>query len=291
MKTKRYHKITPLVRGDVKKTPYILLLLCFLFLFASSLFAKKGVDLSAEYFSIAEAYSEVKKYEKAIEFYKKAEKDDAYANAAAYNIGRMYALLKMWHEALATLKPLYEKEPTNEKLLCAYAYALVANGSFEEGEVLYKQIYENNKESPQAAFDYTRLLIVAKKYDDAKAMLETLKEQFIEDEERKTIENLTNTIEKLLEPLKDEKKKEEEEEKNEKKEEASEIEDEYDEEKMKAKKEKEEREKKLKEEKEKSVKEKKTLHQKDSKNTKSKTDGKETKDKNNKNEEKTDKKE
>ena len=151
----------------------------------------------------------------------------------------MYALLKMWQEACDVLKPLYEKESENEKLLTSYAYALVANGNIAEGEELYKKLYDNNKESPQAAFNYIRLLIVAKKYDNAKSMLDTLAEQFIEDEERKTIENLKATIEKLLEPLKDEKKKEEEE--NNKTEEIEED-DEYDEEKMKAKKEKEKKE-------------------------------------------------
>lgn len=237
MKSQRYHKITSLVRGDCKKVLCFLLLS--LFLFGSSLFAKKSEDLSAEYFSIAEAYSELKKYEKAIEFYKKAEENEEYSNAARYNIGRMYALLKMWQEACDVLKPLYEKESENEKLLTSYAYALVANGNIAEGEELYKKLYDNNKESPQAAFNYIRLLIVAKKYDNAKNMLDTLAEQFIEDEERKTIENLKATIEKLLEPLKDEKKKEEEE--NNKTEEIEED-DEYDEEKMKAKKEKEKKE-------------------------------------------------
>ena len=243
MKVQEYHKTTSLVRGGYEK----ILALLFLFLLVTSLFAKKGEDLTAEYFSIAEAYSELKKYEKAIEFYKKAEKNEEYAHAAAYNIGRMYALLKMWREAVATLKPLYEKEIENEKLLVCYAYALVANGDIEEGEELYKKIYENNKESPQAAFNYARLLIVAKKYDDAKNLLADLSEQFVEDEERKVIDNLRNTIEKLLDPLKDERKKEEEAGNDMEEEE----EDEYDEEKIKAKKEKEERERRVQEEKEK----------------------------------------
>ena len=164
-----------------------------------SIFAKGKEDLSSEYFYIAEAYSELKKYEKAIEFYKKALNNPEYTNAAKYNIARMHALLEQWSEAGNILKTLYEKEPRNEKILTSYAYALSANG-------------KSKKESPSVAFNYVRLLIVAKKYDEATNLLKELSDKFIEDEETKTISELKSTIDKLTNPLKEIKEKEDAEE-------------------------------------------------------------------------------
>ncbi|MGP1437661.1 MAG: tetratricopeptide repeat protein [Treponema sp.] len=180
---------------------------------SSSIFAKE--DLSSEYFYIAEAYSELKKYEKAIEFYKKVVNIPEYANAATYNIARMHAFLEQWNEAVSMLKILYEKEKTNEKILTSYAYALSASGKIEQAQDIYKELYENNKESPSIAFNYVRLLIVAKKYDDASNLLKELTEKFIEDEETRTISDLKASIEKLTNPLKEIKEKEALEEENE----------------------------------------------------------------------------
>lgn len=184
-------------------------------LLSSSLFAKEKKDLSSEYFYIAEAYSELKKYEKAIEFYKKTLENPEYTNAATYNIARMHALLEQWDEAKSLLKILHEKEPTNEKILTSYAYALSASGKIEEAENIYKAIYEANKESPAIAFNYARLLIVSKKYDEATSLLQELTNKFIEDEETKTINELKSTIEKLSNPLKEIKEKEKAEEEKE----------------------------------------------------------------------------
>lgn len=177
-----------------------------------SIFAKGKEDLSSEYFYIAEAYSELKKYEKAIEFYKKALNNPEYTNAAKYNIARMHALLEQWSEAGNILKALYEKEPRNEKILTSYAYALSANGKIEEAQIIYEALYESKKESPSVAFNYVRLLIVAKKYDEATNLLKELSDKFIEDEETKTISELKSTIDKLTNPLKEIKEKEDAEE-------------------------------------------------------------------------------
>jgi hypothetical protein len=192
----------------------VFMLLCVPF----SLFSKEKKDLSGEYFYIAEAYSELKKYEKAIEFYKKTLDNPEYANAANYNIARMHALLGQWNEAISILKGLHEKEVTNEKILTSYAYALSADGKIEEAENIYKALYEAKKESPSIAFNYVRLLIVAKKYDEASSLLEELNDKFIEDAETKTINELKSTIEKLKNPLKEIKEKEKAEEEKEDKE-------------------------------------------------------------------------
>ena len=116
--------------------------------------------------------------------------------------------MEQWNEAVALLKTLYEKDSTNEKILTSYSYALSATGKIEEAKDVYKAIYEINQESPSIAFNYVRLLIVAKKYDEANTLLTELTDKFIEDEETKTINELKSTIEKLTNPLKEIKEKE-----------------------------------------------------------------------------------
>ena len=200
---------------------FVFILLCISF--SHSIFAKEKKDLSGEYFYIAESYAELKKYEKAIEFYEKTLNNTEYTNAATYNIARMHALLEQWNEAVALLKTLYEKDSTNEKILTSYSYALSATGKIEEAKDVYKAIYEINQESPSIAFNYVRLLIVAKKYDEANTLLTELTDKFIEDEETKTINELKSTIEKLTNPLKEIKEKEASDEEKEENEDDKEI--------------------------------------------------------------------
>ena len=74
----------------MKKIFTLLFLLPTCFVFAKG----RAETLGAEYYEIAEAYTELKKYDKALYFYEKASADPAYINASAYNRARMYGLQK-----------------------------------------------------------------------------------------------------------------------------------------------------------------------------------------------------
>ena len=78
------------------------------FITAAGLFAKGTVDseTAKAYFEIAQAYTEVSKYDKAAEFYLKAAKDPAHKNAAEYNLARVYGLQGSWSKA----KPILERQ-------------------------------------------------------------------------------------------------------------------------------------------------------------------------------------
>ncbi len=157
-------------------------------------------DLSPEYFAIAEAYTELKKYDKAIDYYKRAEKSKSYGRAANYNLAQVYALKKDWPNCIKYLKPLHEQAPKNIKISSAYAYALASNKQEAKALELYKSVYEDSPETPEYFFNYTRLLIVVKKYDEAKKMLEDAKKKFKKDEENKTINELEKTLNDILKP-------------------------------------------------------------------------------------------
>ncbi len=193
----------------MKKIIVALLIVLNLLGLGQKIFAKGSIeeDLSGEYFSIAEAYTELKKYDKAIDYFKKAEKSKSYKRASHYNLAQVYALKKDWTNCTTYLKPLHEQAPDNIKIATAYAYALASSGKQNEALSLYKKIYDKNPETPEYFFNYVRLLIVVKDYDTAKKMLEEAKEKFKENEENKTISHLEKKIEQLLNPPKKEKPK------------------------------------------------------------------------------------
>lgn len=185
------------------KTVKFLLILFFSLSFICAHAKGKSENLTGEYFAIAEAYADLKKYDKAIEFYGKAAKDKSYYNSSKYNIARMYGLSNQWGKAADILKELYRSAETNEKIAIAYAYALSSSGELEKAMSVYGDIYAQNKESPSHAFNYVRILIASKKYEDASKLIKELKEKFTEDSEKKVIDSLEKTISNFTNPKKD----------------------------------------------------------------------------------------
>ena len=57
-----------------------------------------------------------------------------------------------------------------------------------------------NKETPEYFFNYVRILIILKKYEKAKELLNESKEKFTQEDDKKTISELEKEIEKLLNP-------------------------------------------------------------------------------------------
>ncbi|UTC77993.1 hypothetical protein E4O04_08260 [Treponema sp. OMZ 799] len=186
----------------MKKNIFILFLGVLFFLSFSKAFAKGAVeeDLAGEYFSIAQGYAELKNYSKAVDYYLKAEKSEIYKNAVQYNLAQVYALQKDWDSCLKYIEPLYQKAPENIKLSTAYAYALASSGKDEKALLIYEKIYLEDKETPEYFFNYVRLLIIVKKYEKAKELLDGSKEKFTQEDDKKTINSLEKEIEKLLNP-------------------------------------------------------------------------------------------
>ena len=161
-----------------------------------SLFAKgQRENLSGEYFEIANAYEELKNYEKAIYFYKKASTDEAYKNAAQYNLARTYALQHDWNASSKLLKDLNAHDPENQLICSAYAYTLVALGNVEEAKKLYSKIAKSNNDDPERVLDYIRLLVFAKDYENAKSEIDNAILNFPSAKEREEFEKIKKQIE------------------------------------------------------------------------------------------------
>ena len=185
----------------------ILFLLLF-FITAAGLFAKGNVDseTAKAYFEIAQAYTEVSKYDKAAEFYLKAAKDPAHKNAAEFNLARVYGLQGSWSKAKPILERQYKEAPGNVLIAKAYSYSLAATGDEARACEMYKKLYDEDSENPEAALNYARILVLSKRYDQALSFIAELKTRFTESTENKAIAELEEKIKKAQEePNKDDK--------------------------------------------------------------------------------------
>ena len=178
------------------------------FITAAGLFAKGNVDseTAKAYFEIAQAYTEVSKYDKAAEFYLKAAKDPAHKNAAEFNLARVYGLQGSWSKAKPILERQYKEAPGNVLIAKAYSYSLAATGDEARACEMYKKLYDEDSENPEAALNYARILVLSKRYDEALSFIAELKTRFTESTENKAIAELEEKIKKAQEePNKDDK--------------------------------------------------------------------------------------
>ena len=63
--------------------------------------------------SIGDAYLDLKKYDKAIQYYQKAMESKSLYWTAYYKLGRSYALAKKWSEAKNVYYKLLKRDPEN----------------------------------------------------------------------------------------------------------------------------------------------------------------------------------
>ena len=194
------------IAAQIPKNSIVFFLL--FFITAAGLFAKGTVDseTAKAYFEIAQAYTEVSKYDKAAEFYLKAAKDPAHKNAAEYNLARVYGLQGDWVKAKPILERQYKDAPGNVLILKAYAYSLAATGDEARACEMYKKLYDEDSENPEAALNYVRILILSKRYNQALSFIEEMKTRFTESTENKAFAELEEKIKKAQEePEKQEK--------------------------------------------------------------------------------------
>src|SRR5574344_1777971 len=82
-------------------------------------------NISVEYMTIADAYSDLSKYDKAAQYYKLAMKNKKLYWTAYYKLGRCYAMSKNWTEARKIYSVFLKRDPNNVniKMSLAYIYA------------------------------------------------------------------------------------------------------------------------------------------------------------------------
>ncbi len=146
--------------------------------------------IASEYYAIAEAYSDLEKYDKAIPYYKEAAKEKEYRNAARYGLGRMYGLTGEWETARDIFESLLKKDPNNELLETAYSFSLVSSGKADEAVPLYRTIMELHPDDPVLARNFAEVQILAGEYDAALATIAEAREKFSDSDVMKEFDDL-----------------------------------------------------------------------------------------------------
>lgn len=187
----------PVQRGRIRRLCCLFALLCT----AAGLSAagRPDAETAKAYFEIAQAYSDVTKYDKAAEFFQKAAKDPGHKNAAEYNLARVYGLQGDWKKARPILERQYAESPGNVLILKAYAYSLASTGKYDRAVEMYRKLYDGDKENPDSALSYARILVFTKRYDEAQTLIEELKVAFAETNEKKVLDELEEKIKKAKE--------------------------------------------------------------------------------------------
>lgn len=183
----------------------ILFLICFSFVFFSCKSSGNLIpgfkqlqiqNLYAEYMSVADAYFEVEKYDKAAEFYKKAGGSKDFYWNAQYKLAKTYAYLSKWQEALNIYELLLERDPQNLALKSSVAYLKAMSGDISGAEEIYVSLMEEQGENSEHLENLFILLLNAGRYDEAELRLDELSKKFPDNA------NLKKYTEKLTE-LKD----------------------------------------------------------------------------------------
>ena len=187
------------ISNRVSRKGLAVLIVCFTAV--AGLCAKGNADseTAKAYFEIAQAYTEVSNYDKATEFYLKAAKDPAHKNAAEFNLARVYGLQGDWGKAKSILERQYKAAPGNVLIAKAYAYSLAATGNEAYACEMYKKLYDEDSENPEAALNYARILILSKRYDEATSFITELKPRLTESADNKALAELEEKIEKARE--------------------------------------------------------------------------------------------
>lgn len=172
-----------------------------------SLFARKeqvsSETLAAEYYDIANAYYDLKKYDKAIEYYEKTQNMLSEENLTiTYNLARIYALKNNWSKAEEYYTQIFERDQNNVSVGMAYAYVLAKQGKAMEASALYRGFYERNPVDKKLLTNFILALLELDEDDEAKNLFEELKTLDAEsDEVRKVEEAIKKKEESNAEPV------------------------------------------------------------------------------------------
>lgn len=135
-------------------------------------------NLATEFYNIAEGYMDIKKYDKAAEYYQLAMRDKELNRTAFYKLARSYALAKKWDKATECYTELLRLDPENTMLKTSMAYITAMSGNVDDAILQYKKLLESNPYDENLLESYVALLINVGRGEDAEESFFILKEKF-----------------------------------------------------------------------------------------------------------------
>lgn len=135
-------------------------------------------NLATEYYNVAEGYMELKKYDKAAEYYALAMRDKDLYMSACYKLARSYALARDWDKAWESYETLLEHDKENSVLRASLAYITAMRGDTDGAIVRYRALLDESPYDESLLESYVALLINAGRGEDAREYFFVLKEKF-----------------------------------------------------------------------------------------------------------------
>lgn len=150
--------------------------------------------LAAEYYDIANAYYDLKKYDKAIEYYEKTQDLLPEENLTiTYNLARIYAIQNRWSESEEYYSRIFELDQNNTTIGMPYAYVLAKQGKTMEASALYRGFYERNPVDKKLLANFILVLLELDEDEEATELFEELKTL---DEESDEVRRVTDAFKK-----------------------------------------------------------------------------------------------
>lgn len=135
-------------------------------------------NIYTEYYAIADAYYDLAKYDKAVNYYSLSMKNKDLYWSSYYKLAKSYVALSNWNEAEKIFKDLLKRDSSNINLMMSLAYVEAMNNNLVASEKLYQELWTNNPDNADVLSNYINVKIALEKYDDAKELAATLKEKF-----------------------------------------------------------------------------------------------------------------
>jgi tetratricopeptide (TPR) repeat protein len=127
-------------------------------------------DLALEYYNIGNAYYDLKKYDKAAEYFTRALSFDRTLAASKYNLAVTWVESGQAEKALPIFRALLDADPKNVKLMSALAYAMSRTGDSEKALRLYEGVLDLAPYDTSALYNYAILLRDAGDLEKAKEL-------------------------------------------------------------------------------------------------------------------------
>ena len=169
----------------------------FIFLFLISLFFACQSNTSsilremyAGYYSIAEEYFSMKKYDKAAIYYEKCllDKDGEIKRSVQYKLAKTYIQLEKYEQARQIYESLLTIDENNQNLKSSIAFCYLKSNQFDKAESIYNELLEAEN---QDSANYKNLILLKLIKDDletAESLISSYKEKFPLDESISTLE-------------------------------------------------------------------------------------------------------
>ena len=135
-------------------------------------------SIYSEYMTIADAYSELKKYDKASQYYELAKKNKNLYWTATYSQARCNVLNGKYDEALLAYEELLARDGENLSLMMSMAYLYAVTGDIPKAEKTYSELWEKNPDNPDVLVNYISVLFASKNIAEAESKVAELKEKF-----------------------------------------------------------------------------------------------------------------